>query len=905
MEFIFALLVFIIIIVLLCIIAFLKQYITVQQEQVAELQKKLSQLTLENIVVDRNNYKPLDCATLDKQSLSMTSQIDSTDKSSQIATDTKINHHVSSINSDQNNKAANKLNKSHRVVKTSFSYKLFSWFIIGNKITQLGIAILFLGLSSLFNYIFQHQQITPELIILGALVISFGLLIIGWKLRHKRKIYAAILQGGAIAILYLITFAAYLLYGFIPLTLAFLLLVLICAVNILFAVLQKAQTLTFIAFIGGYLAPMVLSNSLDNLIVLFSYYLILSSLILVINIIQSWRILILIGFFFSFIPQIFILKEHFRPEIYTQWQIYIIANMLIYGILATLLPLTKTQTHQRHPNWGDFILLFGTPLLGFILQYSITCQWQFGPLVSALAFGLFYIIGAYLIFCLWLTSEKNLFLSWLAIGVTFCSLIILFVVDMSLTSLFILLGGSAVGWIMLSKKSYRMAALNIIIIFISFIYTCGAIETIESNNILTISILSITSLTLLINGCLWHYYAKNIDYVMFIKIGYLVFTIAIWIAMIAISAAIITNYNMPSILMPYLLGFTVSTWLWYLLGKILNWQALRYSVLILWFVIPSILLFSKFYHYYYLNFDFWNLVWVIALISCYYYLDSLKKLTTSNNVQSENQTIHVLLILLHLSLFFMIFIGFYREIMHLINQLVECYSLKWCIIITCESCIILIFYLLVKYQTTAKQSLLKYYWTVGLLPVVILIVYQLSVGLILSRDIIHGYVIPIFNPLEACAIFGIIMLGIWIKVKEHILQLDTDNISLNTSKILLNLLIFFWVNSILLHALAQATDTVWPALYLWQDNFIQVSISLFWMLSAVILVIIGNHFSKRSIWYTGVSIQAIVIIKSIFVDYNELDRLANALAFIGLALFMLIIGYCAPLPSENNAKNKE
>lgn len=171
MEFIFALLVFIIIIVLLCIIAFLKQYITDQQKQVAELQKKLSQLTLENIVADRNNCKPLDCATLDKQSLSITSQIDSTDKSSQIATEAKINHHISSINSDQNNKATNKLNKSHRVVNTSFSYKLFSWFIIGNKITQLGIAILFLGLSSLFNYIFQQQQITPELIILGALVI--------------------------------------------------------------------------------------------------------------------------------------------------------------------------------------------------------------------------------------------------------------------------------------------------------------------------------------------------------------------------------------------------------------------------------------------------------------------------------------------------------------------------------------------------------------------------------------------------------------------------------------------------------------------------------------------------------------------------------------------------------------
>ena len=76
--------------------------------------------------------------------------------------------------------------------------------------------------------------------------------------------------------------------------------------------------------------------------------------------------------------------------------------------------------------------------------------------------------------------------------------------------------------------------------------------------------------------------------------------------------------------------------------------------------------------------------------------------------------------------------------------------------------------------------------------------------------------------------------------------------------------------------------------------------SLLWMLTAVILIMIGHRASLRKIWFTGQLIQIIVVIKLIFVDIREIDGLLRAFAFIGVALLMLLIGYLAPLPPKQN-----
>lgn len=100
--------------------------------------------------------------------------------------------------------------------------------------------------------------------------------------------------------LYLTVFGAFRLWQMLPMTLAFALLVVICAASVGLAVLQKALSTAMLASLGGYLAPLLLSTGGGSFVALFSFYLLLSIGILAISIWQHWRELNLLGLLFTF-----------------------------------------------------------------------------------------------------------------------------------------------------------------------------------------------------------------------------------------------------------------------------------------------------------------------------------------------------------------------------------------------------------------------------------------------------------------------------------------------------------------------------------------------------------------------------------------------------------------------------
>ena len=92
--------------------------------------------------------------------------------------------------------------------------------------------------------------------VLGAI----ALLVIGWRLRLGREVYAQVLQGGGVGILYLTTFAALRLYSLIPPTSAFAVLVAVAVLSAIMSVLQNACPLAVIGISGGFLAPVLTST---------------------------------------------------------------------------------------------------------------------------------------------------------------------------------------------------------------------------------------------------------------------------------------------------------------------------------------------------------------------------------------------------------------------------------------------------------------------------------------------------------------------------------------------------------------------------------------------------------------------------------------------------------------------
>ncbi len=796
--------------------------------------------------------------------------------------------------------------KHSRSNETNIAYSLFNWLIKVNIITKIAIIILFLGLTYLFKYGIEHQRhyLTPEVRILGALILGIGLLAIGWKLRRKRQIYALILQGGAIAILYLTIFAAFKLYELIPTLITFAILVVICSSSILFSILQRAISLAIIACVGGYVTPILLSDGSGNHVALFSYYLMISAAILIISITQSWRILNLIGFTFTFVVSLVWGIQSFTPEFYIECQIFILANLVIYGVLAVLLSIRSIHNKEKYQNIIDLLLLFGAPLCGFGLQYAITQQWEFGPAFSSLGFGLFYLVGAFIIFHLWKSLAKTLSLYWLAIGVSFITLAIPLALSANWTATLWMFEGTAITWIMLSQQYHRTALSGTLIMSLGIISVAISLENNQLTPILYTSLLGISSIVLLVNACLWHQYGQKNEITKLIKSFCLSIAAVVWILWILLSIPLFLQQIILQIPL-ILLCFTASFWLWYFIGKKINWNLICHGMLLLWAVLAISLLKSQAVSCYYFS-SYWpcNLAWIAAFISGYIYLYKIRDSKINSNTGINNR-----FILLHISLFWMLLGWFAREIFHLFDTLPWGYEvIKWSLLATIASGITLLFYILIKRQYITSFTLIKSYWSIGLLPLISYMALYLIVGLGMSGQIIYWPYIPIINPLDESAIFSLIMFCVWLKLAMNYWQIENKTTNLANFKIplpnliviLLLTLTFLWANSIVLRCLSQTFDISWSTFNLWHNNIVQMTLSLLWMLSAVILIAIGHRYSLRKIWFCGQLMQMIVIIKLIFVDIREIDGLLRAFAFIGVALLMLLIGYFAPLPPKQN-----
>lgn len=270
---------------------------------------------------------------------------------------------------------------------------LTRWFMQGNPLAKLGIVLLFLGLSFLLRYTVEHSLFPLELRLAATALFAMVLLAVGWRLRHRQRIYALILQGGATGVLYLTVFGAFRLWQMLPMTLAFALLVVICAASVGLAVLQKALSLAMLASLGGYLAPLLLSTGGGSFVALFSFYLLLSIGILVISIWQHWRELNLLGLLFTFgVGGVWGLSDY-QPEDYVICQLFLIANTLIFGVFSVALSL---RAQEKGKQIIDGVLLFAPPLIGFGMQYGMTSHWTYGPALSALGYGAFYLSLAFL-----------------------------------------------------------------------------------------------------------------------------------------------------------------------------------------------------------------------------------------------------------------------------------------------------------------------------------------------------------------------------------------------------------------------------------------------------------------------------------------------------------------------------
>src|SRR5277367_5732526 len=207
---------------------------------------------------------------------------------------------------------------------------LLDYFTGGNALVRGGVIVLLFGVGFLLRYLAEHTHIPIEFRLCGIALGALVLLVLGWRLRTKRRGYALALQGGAVGILYLTVFSALHVYSLLSPTAAFALLAAISALSATLAVLQNSLAVALLSITGGFLAPFLASTGHGDHVALFSYFAVLNCVILAISWFRSWRLLNIAGFVFTFVLGTVWGVLQYRPEDFASSEPFLIGFFLLY-----------------------------------------------------------------------------------------------------------------------------------------------------------------------------------------------------------------------------------------------------------------------------------------------------------------------------------------------------------------------------------------------------------------------------------------------------------------------------------------------------------------------------------------------------------------------------------------------
>jgi uncharacterized membrane protein len=329
--------------------------------------------------------------------------------------------------------------------------RLRDWAFGGNTVVKLGVALLFLGLAFLARYASEQFDAPIELRLAAIAAVALGLLAVGWRLRERRAGYAQVLQGGGIAVLYLVLFVAFKTYGLLGAGTAFALMAVVALLSAALAVLQDSRALAVVGALGGYATPLLVSTGSGNHVGLFGYYLLLTLGIAAVAWFRTWKLLNLIGFIFVFGVGTVWGVLAYRPEHYLSAQGFLIAFVLVF-VAILLAPARRLEAQDpadppaaTGERWLNGSLLFGLPTLAFGLQYGLVRDTAYGPAISAAVAAAFYIALATA-----LRGRPRLTLAFegcLAVGTVLLTLVIPLALDSRATAGAWALEGAGLLWL--------------------------------------------------------------------------------------------------------------------------------------------------------------------------------------------------------------------------------------------------------------------------------------------------------------------------------------------------------------------------------------------------------------------------------------------------------------------------
>ena len=319
------------------------------------------------------------------------------------------------------------------------------WITTGNAPVKVGVLVSLIGVGLLLREASRRGviNITIEMRLIAVVLFGLALLAIGWRLRHKNPVYGLSLQGGSVAMLYLTTYASFAVYDVLPAAPAAVLVIVVTVGAGFLSVAQDSPPLAVLGIIGGFLAPVLTYTSPDDHVAVFGFYAVLSAAIVAVAWYKTWPQLNLLGLGFTFGIAAFWLWRRFDEDNWAEVQPLIGVLILLYLAIPVLFAIREAPDLRR-PSTAP--LVFGTPFLGFGLQYLAVGHTAHGMAVSAASLALVH--GALAVVAHRLGREcRPLAEANVGLGVAFAAIAVPLAFDAHLTAVVWAAQGGLLVWI--------------------------------------------------------------------------------------------------------------------------------------------------------------------------------------------------------------------------------------------------------------------------------------------------------------------------------------------------------------------------------------------------------------------------------------------------------------------------
>ena len=767
------------------------------------------------------------------------------------------------------------------------------FFTEGNPIVNIGMVIMFFGVSFLVKYAASQGLFPIELRLTGVILGAIALLVFGWKTRQRAGSYGLVLQGGGIAVIYLTLFAAAKIYGLLPSGIAFGLLFCVVVLGVLLALLQNTQTLAILATAGGFLAPILTSTGEGSHVGLFSFYLILNLGILAIALYKAWRLLNWVGFMFTFVITALWGVLKYEPVFYASTQPFLIAFFALYLAVSILFSF-RQPTNLK--GMVDGSLVFGLPLVAFGLQTALLKHTDYGLAISAIALAVIYLALAGLLSRRYLHSHRVLIESFLALGASFATLAVPLALDASWTSVTWALEATGLVWVGLRQGRLRPRVVGYLLhcaAAFSLVIFDGlntGLTPIITGDFICLVLLAITSFMIAYLLHLFRGHLRSFEQV--------VATIALCLGIIWWFVATINELN-AHIMGQHLFAATIafaalSAISLILFSKKLSWQALGKSVFAL---LPFMAL--LFFVVYVVNendahptqgFSFLAIVFFLA-VQYIFLFDQEKIIQTPNSI-----LLNIWQVVTAWVIFGLIFWEISWQQAHL--NLHGVAGLMIWFIALMVPVVALIGATRKKVWPFATYQQEFKNW----IPAPLFALSVIWFVAVCNKNPDNPQYIPLFNLLDL-AQFAVVLVFAY-AAKYHFMD-AVGFISTRVRVGFLGVMLFVWLNVVVLRAVSHYQHIPYYFDNLWDAAQVQMALSILWTLCALVIMNTSRKLYSRELWLIGASLLGLVILKLATKDWSDKDTLAGIISFMVVGIIILLIGYLSPIPAKSKSLDKQ